>query len=207
VLDGADFVALRAARSSIVGLSLARPRSIWCRLSADSTFGAAVSAIWSVAGVADKAAERPPARPDTAAWLLGPAGAPANETLAAFQQRAQEVLAAIVLASGKDAAPRAGCGCSALPPARCVELARRRNESLVGDTLPPLDAGERALDSIGFSRKTMASGESALWCFGAELEGGETLWMFLDRRTSQGLGWAYLTAVTRALARAGGSAS
>ncbi|HSD90541.1 MAG TPA: hypothetical protein VLB44_23610, partial [Kofleriaceae bacterium] len=202
ILDDCDFVAIRSARSSVVGMSMARPRSIWCRLSAESTFGAVVSAIWAVAGAAEKSFDRAPTRPDSATWSLG-ADDPSNEALRSFQKRAQEVLGAIVIsADGQPAV--AGCGCSLIEPDRCVDIARRRARALGGDAMPLADADEAALDSIGFSLKTMVSGESRLWCFGAELEGGASLWLFLDRRTSQGLGWAYLSAVTRALARASG---
>ncbi len=198
ILDACDFVALRSARSSVVGLSMARPRSIWCRLSADSTFGGVVSAIWAVAAAGDRSLERAPVRPDCAAWSLG-SDAPANQELSAFQQRAQEVLAAIVVDRSRQ--PIAGTGCSAIEPDHCLDIARRRTRSLVGDMLPLADPGEHALDSIGFSLKTMVSGEAKLWCFGAELEHDQSLWLFLDRRSSQGLGWAYLTALTRAFAR------
>jgi len=45
----------------------------------------------------------------------------------------------------------------------------------------------------------MVTGDGQLWCFGAELatEPRRTLWLFTDRRTAQGLGWAYLTSLTR----------
>jgi len=200
VLDGCDFVAIRSARSSVVGLGIAGPRSIWCRLSADSTFGAVVSAIWSVAGVSDKSLGRASPRRDTAVWSYGEARSAENEALRAFEHRAQEVLGAVVIDGA--GAPIAGSGCSLLAPDRGLDIARRRARGLVNDTLPLADTGELALDSIGFSLKTMVSGEAMLWCFGAELERGETLWLYLDRRTSQGLGWAYLTALVRALARA-----
>jgi hypothetical protein len=203
VLDDSDFVAIRSARSSVIGLSMARPRSIWCRLSAESTFGAVVSAIWAVAGAADKAVDHAPTRPDAATWSIGDSDDPANQALRAFQLRAHEVLGAIVMTEQHQAI--AGSGCSLIEPARCADVARRRSAGLLGDTLPLTDPGEHALGSIGFSLKTMVSGEARLWCFGAELERGDSLWMFLDRRTSQGLGWAYLTALTRALARARGA--
>lgn len=200
VLDGCDFVAIRSARSSVVGLGVAARRSIWCRLSADSTFGSVVSAIWAAAGVPCKSFTGGPPHAGGAAWSLGAAGAAANETLRAFQQRAQEVLAAIVL-DGTTLEPMAGSGSGPLAPERCLDLARRRLRSLAAETLPLTDPGEHELDAIGFSMKTLVSGEDTLWCFGAELEHGASLWVFVDRRTSQGLGWAYLSALTRTLAR------
>jgi hypothetical protein len=200
LLDGADFAAVRWARSSVVGLSVGRPRSLWCRISAESTFGAVVSAISSVAGV-ERALDRAPPRPDDS-WSVGDADAPANQAIRAFMKRAQDVLAAVVFPGGASSAPSAGCGCSALELAMCVETVVRRRRALTLEALPE-GPEEAKLDSIGFYLRTMVSGEARLWCFGAELEPatGETLWLFLDRRNSQGLGWAYLTALSRALAR------
>jgi hypothetical protein len=200
--DGADFVAVRTARSSIVGLGVDRGRSLWCRLTPDSTFGGVVSAIWSIAGAIEKTFEGPPPRSDVAAWWLGSPHAPANEALGAFRDRAADVLAAIVLPCDPSHEPIAGCGSSALEPVGCVDIAKRRGRSLAAELLPA-DSGDRALDSMGYSLRSMASGEPRLWCFGAELVNRETLWLFLDRRTTQGLGWAYLSAVTRAMARVG----
>jgi hypothetical protein len=202
LLDGADFAAVRWARSSVVGLSVGRPRSVWCRISAESTFGAVVSAISSVAGV-ERPTDRAPARPDAEAWIVGEAAAPANQAIRAFMKRAHDVLAAVVFPTSAAGAPSVGCGCSALELAKCVDTVLRRRPTLALDALPADGEAEAQLDSIGFTLRTMVSGETRLWCFGAELEPktGETLWLFLDRRNSQGLGWAYLTALSRALAR------
>jgi len=203
LLDGADFAAIRSTRSSLIGLGLARPRSVWCRISADSTFGAVVSEIWSIAGGAEKPTDRPPPRPDATAWAIGDPGAASGDIVRSFLHRAQDVLGAIVLARDLSSAPMSGSGSSLLESELALDIARRRASSLAHGTLPGTDDTERALDSIGYSMKTMVSGEPRLWCFGAELEreSGETLWLFLDRRTSQGLGWAYMAALTRALAR------
>jgi hypothetical protein len=208
LLDGADFAAVRWARSSVVGLSVGRPRSVWCRISADSTFGAVVSAISSVAGV-ERPLDRAPPRPDAEAWIVGEAGAPANQAIRAFMKRAHDVLAAVVFPTGAADAPSVGCGCSALELVRCVDTVLRRRPTLALEALPADGEAEAQLDSIGFNLRTMVSGETRLWCFGAELEPttGETLWLFLDRRNSQGLGWAYLTALSRALARSAGEAA
>ena len=204
LLDGADFAAIRSTRTSVIGFAFARPRSVWCQVSAESTFGTVVSSIWSIAGSTEKTAERPPPRPDAAAWSLGDADPASGEALRSFLHRAQDVLGAVVLAAEPSSAPVVGGGCSLLEPALAVDIARRRSSNFANGLMPLTDEAERALDSIGFSLKTMVSGEPRLWCFGAELEreGGETLWLFLDRRNSQGLGWAYLAALTRSLARA-----
>jgi hypothetical protein len=204
LLDGAEFAAVRSTRSSLIGLGLAQPRSLWCRISAESTFGAVVSAIWSIAGGVEKSSERPPPRPDATAWTIGETAAASQEAIRSFLSRAHDVLGAVVLGRDPAGDPVFGSGSSILEPEVALDIARRRASALTLDPLPGADDTERVLDSIGYSLKTMVSGEPKLWCFGSELdpECGETLWLFLDRRTSQGLGWAYLSAVTRALARA-----
>jgi hypothetical protein len=203
LLDGADFAAIRSTRTSVIGFAFARPRSVWCRVSAESTFGAVVASIWSIAGGTDKPADRPPPRPDATAWSLGEPDAASGEAVRSFLHRAQDVLGAVVLSADPSSPPVMGCGCSLLEPAQALDIARRRSSNFANGLMPMTDETERALDSIGFSLKTMVSGEPRLWCFGAELEreAGETLWLFLDRRNSQGLGWAYLAALTRSLAR------
>jgi hypothetical protein len=200
LLDGADFIAVRSACSSVLGLSLSESRSVWCRIIADSTFGAVVSAIWSVAGVSEQAFSCAPPAKHSKAWSIGAESSATNEAIRMFLTRASDVLGTIVLANNATKEPVAGYGCGALEIDRCLDVARRRRHSL-GLALTT-DDGQCALDSIGFDLRTMVSGERSLWCYGAEIEPeGETLWLFLDRKNSQGLGWAYLTALTRALER------
>ncbi len=198
LLDGADFVAMRSARSSVVGVGLSDKRSLWCRLSADSTFGSVVSAVASIAAPVDKAIEAPPPRPDVIAWAVG-AHEP-DDAIGAFMHRANDVLGAIVLDGDSASDPIAGCGSSALGAEPSVDIARRRARSFQGTHLPA-DREDKELGSMGFFLREMVTGERACWCFGAELDPstGHTLWLFLDRRTSQGLGWAYLSALARTL--------
>jgi hypothetical protein len=202
ILDGADFAAIRSAQSSLVGLSLSRPKSVWCRTSAGSTFGAVVSAVLSLTGTAERGSDRASMRRDAGAWSIGES-APGAPILSSFVDRAHDVLGAILLGGDAHDEPVAGCGSSALPVETCVDAARRRRGCLDRTLVPILD-GEGELDSIGFYLRTMVTGEEHLWCFGAELAppGAETLWLFLDRRSAQGLGWAYLSSLTRALSRA-----
>jgi hypothetical protein len=200
LLDGADFAAIRSTRSSVVGFSLSRQRSVWCRISADSTFGAVVSSIWSVAGASERRLEPAPPRSDIQ-WAVGSENAPCTVAIRSFMGRAHELLGAVVLGGDGNEQPLAGCGRKAIELEHCLETARRRRGSLALAVLPVGDDTERKLDSIGFTLKTMVSGEPRLWCLGAELQSaaGDTLWLFLDRRSSQGLGWAYLASLTRAL--------
>jgi hypothetical protein len=202
ILDGADFVAVRAARSSVVALRLASQRSLVCRVSADATFGAVVAAVVGTVAGAARPAKRPALRPDVAAWTLGTTASPTTMSIESFMQRAHEVLGAVVLA-GDHVSVVAGSGSTALDRDACIDVARRRVGTFGNDPwlVGPEDR-EEDLASIGFYLRTLVSGEPQFWCFGAELdrENGTTLWMFADRGSSQGLGWACLAALTRALA-------
>jgi hypothetical protein len=203
--DGTDFVAMRSARGSMVGLSLPGPRrSLWCRLHVDSTFGAIVAALWS-ATVAPRADDAPRSCRNSfdLAWSEGDANSRVGAEIVAFMRRAQELLGVVVLSGAPERALLLGFGAKELEAHSCVALAQRRAESLTGWRLPAGDASTERLSSIGFYLRTMVTGERALWCFGAELDpaSGATLWLFTDRGVSQGLGWAYLAALTRALSR------
>ena len=61
--------------------------------------------------------------------------------------------------------------------------------------------GAADLEGLGFCLRSISSAEAGFWCFGAELGGptAATAWIFIKREASQGLGWAYLTALTRRL--------
>jgi hypothetical protein len=186
----ADFVAVRSAGGSLLGIRCVSPsRSLWCRLEADSTFGAAFSALNLLAGVF---AEPPlaAAPSDGEPWsTLGSAD------LGQFIARAPEVLAVFVLpAPGGEPL---GCGTGKLSRAEAERIARLRS-AVFREWAPAGAAGrEPGHDSIGFHLKTLVTGEAGFWCFGAETAQGATSWLFLDRGASQGLGWAYLVAFVR----------
>lgn len=201
LLDGADFVALRARGHVLVGIRLTSSRSVWCQVAASSTLGGVISA---VCAVAERDDADPPDRglPTSAQWRVG-GDHSAIETLGAFGCRAQEVLAALVLPTGGSAAPTAGWGTLDLD--LCTSLGRRRSTGLQHAPVAE-DGPARWMDSVGFGRKSLVTGESGLWCCGMELGTESTLWLFLRRDTPQGLAWAYMTSVGRALARAEGSA-
>jgi hypothetical protein len=202
LLDGADFVAVRSPRGSIIGLDISRgERSLWCQLDADSTFGAIVSALWSMTVSSDTPVGRPPPRDEAVAWSTGTHVPTVCAEVESFMERAHELLAVLVLPC--DGSSGFGCGSTGVAPERCLDIARRRARGLPHWHVPGPDRGVDRLDSIGFYLRTIVTGEASLWCFGAELgQGGESLWLFTDRRSSQGLGWAYLSSITRTLAGA-----
>ncbi len=200
LLDGADFTAVRTTRAALMGFALSPRRSLWCRVSSDATFGSVVSAIATAAALAPAAQEVRPAQ-GAASWSLGFGFAPVTQTLAAFLARSPDLLAAIVLdADGVHA--RSGCGAQ-LAPELCLDLVRRRARCLALPAHAFTAEHERPLDSLCVSAKSMVSGEPGLWCFGAQLLPGDgaSLWLFVQRHVSQGLGWAYLSALSRALSQ------
>src|SRR5688572_24680170 len=97
LLDGAELVTLRAARGTLVGASLQSGRTLWCRLAVDSTFGTAVSALSTAAGVDFHKATtwRPPPH-SSGPWTLGSRYSSVTRELSEFLERAPELVATVV---------------------------------------------------------------------------------------------------------------
>ncbi len=200
ICDGADFVAIRSARGSIVGLQLPGDASLWCQLNPASTFGAVVSALWALTADSQSPPRSTLPSPPTLSSLGSTEQSTFGQDVLPVLARAPEIRA--VLRLSPETRDCQGYVDAALDSHWCVDISQRRAPCL-GDC-SWLSRDPDTLNSIGFYLKTMVSGEGALWCFGAELQAdvGGTLWLFIDRSTSQGLGWAYLSALTRNLSRA-----
>jgi hypothetical protein len=205
--DDADFVAVRSARGSILGARLTRARrSLWCALAADSTFGAAVSVLSSLSAIQPHPCE-PPRSTDGRVVEIGDERALDASEMRLVFGRAREILAAIVLSSRGE--PVVGISRGGVDEG-CVELLRRRAAVFavpIFDRPAPSDderTGTR-MAALGFTCRTLVTGERGFWCFGAELcePMAQTLWVLTDRNASQGLGWACLTALSRGLTRPG----
>jgi hypothetical protein len=207
--DGADFVAIRSAFGSIIGARLARPgRSIWCSLAAESTFGAAVSTLWSLSALQRWSDEDGPPSMSrgTAGWVAGDAALPAASEIQLVLERAREVLAAVVLSGGGQ--PITGIARGGLEAAECIGLLQKRAGIFGVPLFDGADDGpgvesDRRLATLGFTFRTVVTGERGLWCFGAEIgaEPAQTLWILTQRSAAQGLGWACLSALGRAISR------
>jgi hypothetical protein len=200
----ADFVAMRSARGSIVGARLSHDaRSLWCMLAADSTFGAAVSTLWSLSVVRSWSAQPASAAGTRGGFRVGDPASPLADEIRVVLERAREVLAAVVLSEGGE--PLVGLARGGLDAEPCLELLRRRTQifdvRMFGDSDFRQNGPESTpkLDALGFTFRTIVTGERSLWCFGAELAGGQTLWVLTERSASQGLGWACLSALGRGL--------
>lgn len=200
VLDGTELVAIRAPEGTLAGVALSPPRSLWCRLTPDATVGAAVSELSAYRATDRACADSETSSERGTPWAIG-----ANETIAMnalrdFLSRAPETLAALITELG-DGPWSCGLG-SALPAEYALDLVRRRVHALA---VPTLFEDRRSPESVsadvGFRFRTILTRERRVWCFGAEIgtRRRRILWLLLDRRSSQGLGWAYLTSLSRQL--------
>jgi len=200
--DGSELVTLRSSRGALVGVSLRGGRTLWCRVGVDSTFAAAVSALSAVAGF-DAAALPTPREGPRRRWSIGDTQSAEVSELDDFLGRAPELMAAlIVLPLGSELIH--GVGYQEIPFDWCKDLVRRRAPlfALERDVFSEPPEGTSAdLERLGFCLRSVASAEAGFWCFGAELGSprGASAWIFIKRDASQGLGWAYLTALTRRL--------
>jgi hypothetical protein len=202
LLDGAEFMALRHPEGTLAGATLSSSRSIWCRLAPHATVGAAASALSTISSGAQSASwDIRPIVPQPVSWTLGDEAMPALGELRAFLERAPEMLGAVVSEAGAEARP-SGMGRAPLVVETALELVTRRARALA---LPRLfeDGITRDADAegVGFHFRSMVTAERRVWCFGAELatRPNRTVWVLLDRRSSQGIGWAYLTSLSRKL--------
>src|SRR5690606_32633372 len=168
--SGSDFVAVRSARGSVVGLKLNElDRSLWCGLEPDCTFGAIVSALWSVTAMGDRDEPRGFEREEVVPWSTRWGSTSLSREIATFMDRAKEVLGVLVFRREQTPELVLACGAPGLDQRECVELVKTRMDSLLHCRLPLGSTRDDRLSSIGFYLRTMVTGESKLWCFGAEL--------------------------------------
>ena len=205
LLDGADFVALRTSGCTLLGATFpAPPGSVWICLEEEGAFGSAYSEVSNLLGLkegggvtpAPAAAPRAVAQADTGWAPLR--GLPWSQ----FMASAPEALA-VFLTGGSS--PVAGIARDERAGGAALALIRRRTLALAAGSRAA--AGRRPaepLRDLGVAPKRLVTGEQGLWCFASELDGAGTLWLATDRSCPQGLGWAYLQALTRTAAIAGG---
>lgn len=200
-LDGAGTVAVHTSLHGVIGFDLGSGRRVWCGLRDDVSFGAVALALEGVLG-----SPRPPVRrqrPDTdrAAWTLGPSTIPSATVLTSFAVREPDIVGALVL-SADEGAPIAGMGAGAISPGSALALARRLGACLTA-TRPPDEEPLPPPSAMGeLARGVQFSGADGLWCYGAELDDGTSLWLFIDQGAEPGLGWYYLGAIAQELREA-----
>jgi hypothetical protein len=195
LLDDAALAALRSPHGSIVGVTLpAKNRSLWCFVPSDSAFGSAVSTLGVLAMEPMRSSRKIPIKGELLSW-----GDSSDEVelVREFLQRAPEARGAVIcLASGE---PIVGVVRTGLERRWATGIVRRRGPALRCEM--PHEVGSNELENLGFRLKSLATAEEDAWCFGAELAppGDRTLWLFVDRGSPQGLGWAYMTTLSRQL--------
>jgi hypothetical protein len=104
--------------------------------------------------------------------------------------------------------PRAACfsvkrgatGSTSRDESSLAELVRRRAPLLEPKVTAEI-SGSSGFELLGYRLRSVATGEPGLWCFGAETnaEHHPSVWLFVSRTHTQGLGWAYLTSLARQL--------
>jgi len=169
-------------------------QSLWSMVNGNAvTFGAAISAILNI--------ERVKLHPTTPALPLSVIDRTGDEAVSAELEkvldRAVDVVAALV-ADGDQVVD------SAYRDPKPMKLFARRRKvfSLSSEgsaSIPPPPS--TPLDTMTASGRTVVTGERSVWAFGAELLAvpNRTVWLFVTRSSSQGIGWACLTSLCRSL--------
>lgn len=198
--DGADFVAIRSSGGNLVGLSLpGENRSLFCHLGAGSSLGAVLSTLWALSRPDQMTLPGSRAIPTSPRFFAGSTTSPGSVEVADLLQRAPEIRAVVVLDEDPERPVRLGIARPRLDVERLLGLARRRQPCLDIESVSLWDERDESVRSLGYYLETMVSGEGDAWCFGAHTGRSktETLWLFIDRNSSQGMGWAYLSALQR----------
>ena len=199
LLDGADLVAHRSARGTMLGVALGQHRSVWCRLEPAMAFATALGTICGAAAVDIRTMPPlgfdPSDSPNRPIQRMGDRAA-ALRVLESFLAQAPEALGTVVAERGETVAAVMR---RPWDPHVLTSLVERRSGLL--DVSPTMSEAPPSSQGTHRSR-SIVTAERNLWCFGAEIGTGfqrRTLWLFLDRGTAQGLGWAYLATLTRQL--------
>jgi hypothetical protein len=202
VLDGADVIAVRTARGTLIGVALPEPtRTLWCRLEVETAFGTTLAALCQYASIGQTNAPSPPAAEEgsngSAVRAVGDGDRAGSVAMRTFMERAPEIDGVLLMENDE---PVCGVARRRSDPERMKAIVRRRVPML--DVILPEMHEPTDLDELGYRLKSLVTGEEQVWCFGAELgsEPKRTLWLFTDRQCAQGLGWAYLTSLSRQLA-------
>lgn len=193
--DGADFVGLRSSDGALLGCRAdERARALWCSLASDTGFGAALVAL-SSRGLLRRATRREAdAKREPLAWKRGSFDPSWSEEVEQVFTYGRDVLAVAQVSPGGRVI--AGMSRNGIDEEGCTEIVERRAPAFAAPATEP----EGALESLGFRSRRLVTGETHVWCFGAETlasDGGATIWVLVARDAMQGVGWACLTALLR----------
>ncbi|AKU93500.1 hypothetical protein AKJ09_00164 [Labilithrix luteola] len=193
--DGAELVAIRTGEGTLGGAALAEARSIWCRTSPETTIGALVAGLTSIAN------DAPPASREVAldpGELWTTASSEEIELLRSFAARIPELRAAFVTdAVAMDHVY--GVGRPSISAARTSSLVVARMRALL--TAFDAQAARTSPDAARSPRRMMTQ-EPDFLVFAEELvieHIHRVVWILLDRSSSKGLGWGHASALGRRL--------
>lgn len=190
--DGTTFVALRSGGGTLIGAKLAdSERYMWAELLPDVPIGSAVAALYA-AGVLPRMS-RAKRSADMVRWRCG--SAEVETRLGDPFAFGRDVLAVVVL-KGDEVVFGSG---HTLSEDETVALARRHR---VIFSIPPHVRPAGHPPTVASGARSLVIGEERVWCFGGQLPevGPEvTVWVLTRRDGAQGIGWACLAALSRAL--------
>jgi hypothetical protein len=199
-LDGhTDFVALRTGTGTILGGSIpGHGESLWAGLGKNATIGNALSALAPVLS-ADLSPASKPGQHARAPWTVV---GTSEETLTRVRssiEHADEVLAAFSL--DDEGELQWACARESLPLIDIAQSAQRHARALDMDLVDSaLDAYQDGdTTTFGYLSRSVVIADPRMWTYGSRHRHGSpgALWLCVDRSTSQGLGWAILTSLSR----------
>ncbi len=208
LLDGASFVGLRGAHSSILGARGSAPtRSVWFGCAADACFGRILASLRGFMELGDiNRADCPPTirvvPPEVAMKGQDAPESELGRRLQSFMARAPAVRAVVVVRGSRGAHVRLAAARDGRAASMCEDLARRRLAVLT-TAMPPdeVRVDQHSWREPDGAAKTLITREECVWCFGVQLDaaGEYTLWFLLGRDQLPGLGFAYATSLARAV--------
>lgn len=199
LLDGASLVAMRSATGTLAGVALTPTRSLWCRVDDKFTVGELLSTLTSF----QPEAVFPPNEPTTNAgrlWSFGPS-LPDVET--AMRELLQTVPELSGLFITDPATPKStyGVGRMTVSSQDLVTLIERRAHAFG----PDQNRDSADIDGEGMTSRRAMTTEAQFLLYAAEIIVGDRprfVWLTLDRSSSKGIGWGYLTTLGRTMIRA-----
>lgn len=195
IADGAELVALRTAEGTLGGAALGDGRSIWCMAAVETTIGALV------AGLASIANEAPPASREIAldpGELWATAASAEIEVLREFASRVPELRAAFVT-DAVTSDRTLGVGRPSVSAIAASSLVTARTRAIL--TSAESQRTHSAAEAMRSPRRMMTQ-EPEFLLFAEELvveHLHRVVWIVLDRFSSKGLGWGHASALGRRL--------
>lgn len=209
LLDGAGLVAVRVGDSTLAGVIVdGESQSLWCRVEDDATLGAIVATLATLGDERARSVRGESYPGDGALWAFGDESSALWRPLRDFVERAPEIHAAFVAEAGVTRDRFVGVGRVPTSPDKLASLVERRGvlaSSVVAPLLPNKPDAYAGSDVEGLSSRRIMTAEQSFYLFAAELvvQGTSRLvWLVIDPTCSKGLGWGYLTSISRQLVRA-----